>query len=81
MKPHAIAILLAALGTAAFLETTTPARAWWQFVSMGDNDERVVSTRYNTEEECKKALKATEEALRKIHPKRYPLVGSCEEYR
>lgn len=56
--------------------------AWWQFVTRGANEERLVSPRFQTEKECKLALKATEAALEKKYPntERFPLVGSCEEY-
>jgi hypothetical protein len=59
-----------------------PARAWWQFVARGANEERLVSPRFQTEKECKLALKAAEAALEKKYPniERFPIVGSCEEY-
>jgi hypothetical protein len=61
--------------------STVPASAWWQFVANGPNSERQVSPRFRTEKECKSALKATEALMAKKFPERYPLVGSCEEYR
>lgn len=81
MKSRRIACLVAAISFAVFAKSTSPAMAWWQFVSRGDNDERIVSRRFKTEEECKKELKSTEENIKKTHPNRYPAVGSCEEYR
>jgi hypothetical protein len=33
------------------------------------------------EKECNSVLKVTEAELAKKYPDRYPLVGSCEEYR
>jgi hypothetical protein len=59
----------------------TPASAWWQFVVNGPNGERQISPHFKNEQECKNALKATEAALAKKYPGRYPLVGACEQYR
>lgn len=59
----------------------TPAVAWWQFVALGDDGSRKVYTRFATEERCKAALKEVEAKLKKRFPDRFPLVGSCEEYR
>jgi hypothetical protein len=61
--------------------TAVPASAWWQFVAKGPNGERRVSLHYDTLKECKNALKQTESVLARRFPDRYPLVGSCEEYR
>jgi hypothetical protein len=61
--------------------STGPASAWWQFVANGPNSERQVSPHFRTEKECNSALKATEAFMAKKFPDRYPLVGSCEEYR
>jgi hypothetical protein len=73
-------LVLLLLGmTCAF--STSPARAWWQFVANGPNSAREISPRFRTEKECKSALKATETVMAKKFPERYPLVGSCEEYR
>jgi len=68
------------LGTILVL-STSPASAWWQFVANGPNSERQVSPHFRSEKECKSALKATEAFMAKKFPERYPLVGSCEEYR
>jgi hypothetical protein len=65
----------------SFVLSLTPASAWWQFVANGPNSERQVSPHFRTEKECKAALKATEAFMAKKFPDRYPLVGSCEEYR
>lgn len=59
----------------------SPASAWWQFVANGPNGERQVSAHYATLKECKSALKETESRLVKKFPERYPVVGSCEQYR
>jgi hypothetical protein len=71
---------LVLLGT-SFVLSLSPASAWWQFVANGPNSAREVSPRFRTEKECKSALKATETFMAKKFPDRYPLVGSCEEYR
>jgi hypothetical protein len=77
MKLLSVLLLLAAV----FALTTCPASAWWQFVANGPNSERQVSPHFHSEKECKAALKATEAFMAKKYPERYPLVGSCEEYR
>jgi hypothetical protein len=81
MKPRIVPFLL--LAGAFVITAQSPAMAWWQFVARGANEERLVSARFKTEEECKAALKATKAALEKKYPnpERFPLVGSCEEYR
>jgi hypothetical protein len=76
-----LAILRALLVGATVVFSATAASAWWQFVVNGPNGERQVSPHFQTEKECKNALKVTEAALAKKYPDRYPLVGSCEEYR
>jgi hypothetical protein len=39
------------------------------------------SARYASQKQCEEALKKVEAALKKAYPDRYPLVGSCEEFR
>jgi hypothetical protein len=39
------------------------------------------SPRYATKAACETAIKQVEATLKKAYPDRYPLVGSCEEYR
>jgi hypothetical protein len=78
MKPRILAVLWA---FSVLAVSASPALAWWQFVTLGDNGERKVSTRFSTEARCQAALKAAEAKLKKQYPKRFPLVGSCEEYR
>lgn len=78
MKPRTFAFLCA---FPVLLASASPVLAWWQFVALGDNDERKVYTRFSTEARCQAALKAVEAKLKKKHPNRYPLVGSCEEYK
>ena len=79
MMSQRIALLL--IVGAVVVTAASPAFAWWQFVANGPNGERQVSPHYNTEKECQEALKATEAILAKKYPDRYPLVGSCEQYR
>jgi hypothetical protein len=76
-----LAILSALVFAAAFGLMATPAAAWWQFVFNGPNNERQISPHFETERECKAVLKTTETELSKRYPDRYPLVGSCEQYR
>jgi hypothetical protein len=67
---------------AGFALSSSPAFAsWWQFVANGPNNERQIAPHFRTEKACKAALKATEAFMARKFPDRYPLVGSCEEYR
>jgi len=80
-----LAILPVLLVGATVALSVTPAvpaaAAWWQFVYNGADGEREVSPHYKTEKECNSVLKVTEADLSKKYPNRYPVVGSCEEYR
>ena len=76
-----LAIIPALLVGATLGLSATPAAAWWQFVVNGPNGERQISPHFATEKECNSVLKITETELAKKYPDRYPLVGSCEEYR
>lgn len=76
-----LAVLPALLVGATLVLSVTPAAAWWQFVFNGPNGERQISPHFATEKECNSVLKVTEADLAKKYPNRYPLVGSCEEYR
>ena len=78
---RALAILPVLLVGAALALSVPPAKAWWQFVFNGPNGERQISPHFETEKECKSVLKITEAELAKKYPDRYPLVGSCEQYK
>ena len=78
---RALAILPELLVGAALAFSVTPAKAWWQFVFNGPNGERQISPHFESEKECKSVLKITEAELSKKYPDRYPLVGSCEQYK
>jgi hypothetical protein len=78
---RALVILPAFLVGAVLVLSATPAAAWWQFVVNGPNGERQISPHFESEKECKTVLKITEAELAKKYPDRYPLVGSCEQYR
>jgi len=78
MKPRTFAFLCI---FPVLVLSASPALAWWQFVAWGDNGERKVYTRFSTEARCQAALKAVEAKLKKKFPNRFPLVGTCEEYR
>jgi hypothetical protein len=81
MKPRMIVSLVFGIGIAMSALLATPALAWWQFIERPPGFERKPSPRYQTEQECNDALKTVAAALKKAYPNRYPLVGSCEEYR
>jgi hypothetical protein len=59
----------------------TSALAYWQFIERPAGVEVKPSPRYSSQRTCEAALKKTEAALKKRYPDRYPLVGSCEEFR
>ena len=79
MKPRKIALLMS--GIAIFAMSASPALAWWQFVAYNPDGARKVYTPYATEMACKEALKKVDAKIGKEHPKLYPRVGSCEEYK
>lgn len=81
MKLRTIAFVL--LAGASLAASATPVLAWWQFVALGPNGERKVYTRYANEKACNAALKVVQQRLEKKYPNkdRFPLVGSCEEYK
>ncbi len=72
---------LCAVGGAILVIWAQPAAAYWQFFERPPGIERKPSPRYGSQRECEAVLKVTEEKLKKAYPGRYPLVGSCEEYK
>ena len=58
-----------------------PAAAYWQFIQRPPGMEVKPSARYGSQKQCEEALKKVEATLKKAYPDRYPLVGSCEEFR
>ena len=81
MKPKMIASWRVGGAAAVLVFMATPALAYWQFFERPPGYEVKPSPRYSTQKECEAALKKVEAALKKAYPDRYPLVGSCEEYR
>jgi hypothetical protein len=81
MKPRIATFLLLGSGIAIVALLATPALAYWQFFERPPGVEVKPSPRYGSQKECDAALKKTAEALKKAYPDRYPLVGSCEEFR
>ncbi len=79
--PLGISVAPAAQGQAAGRGTKDETVFWWQFVTNGPNGERQISPHFTSEEECERAAKAVEALLAQKYPHRYPLIGSCEEYR
>jgi hypothetical protein len=71
----------AATGLFVSLVSMTPAAAYWQFIERPPGFEVKPSPRYSSQKDCEAALKKAEASLKKAYPNRYPLVGSCEEYR
>jgi hypothetical protein len=74
-------VLPAAQGQVAGNATKDDAGFWWQFVTNGPNGERQISPHFLNEDECERAAKAVEALLAQKYPHRYPLIGSCEQYR
>lgn len=72
---------LMALSLLATAATTNSAFAYWQFIERPPGVEVKPSPRYKSQPECEAALKKREATLKKAFPDRYPLVGSCEEFR
>jgi hypothetical protein len=58
-----------------------PAVAYWQFMARPPGIEVKPSPRYASQKACEAAIKQVEAELKKAYPNRYPLVGSCEEFR
>ena len=69
------------VGVAVSAFSVAPALAYWQFFERPPGIERKASPRFGSQKECEAALKVTETKLKNAYPDRYPLVGSCEEYR
>jgi hypothetical protein len=68
-------------GIAVVVLQTAPALAYWQFIERPAGVEVKPSPRYSSQKTCEAALQKAEAALKKRYPDRYPLVGSCEEFR
>lgn len=81
MKPRTIILLLPVIAIAMVALLVMPALAYWQFYERPPGIERKPSPRYGSQKQCEAALKIVEERLKKAYPDRYPLVGSCEEFR
>lgn len=81
MKPRVNTSMRIALAAVIFALTATPAPAYWQFIQRPAGAEVKPSPRYASQKQCEEALKKVEAALKKAYPDRYPLVGSCEEFR
>ena len=72
---------LCAAAIAAVAVGATPVLAYWQFMERPPGIEVKPSPRYTSQKQCEDALKKAEAQLKKAYPDRYPLVGSCEEFR
>jgi hypothetical protein len=68
-------------GIVVFVLSPKSALAYWQFIERPAGVEVKPSPRFTTQKVCEDALKKAESALKKAYPNRYPLVGSCEEFR
>jgi hypothetical protein len=81
MKPKVARLLMLGIAVAAIPFMTTRTLAYWQFMERPPGIEVKPSPRYATKKQCDEALKKVEATLKKAYPDRYPLVGSCEEFR
>ena len=81
MKADLITSARIAALVAAIAFPAAPAFAYWQFMERPPGVEVKPSPRYATKNACETAIKQVEATLKKAYPNRYPLVGSCEEYR
>ena len=81
MKRKVIAYANLGAITVLLLVLASPALAYWQFIERPPGFEVKPSPKYATQKDCEAAIKKAEAALKKAYPNRYPLVGSCEEYR
>ncbi|MGA8969115.1 MAG: hypothetical protein WB499_07835 [Pseudolabrys sp.] len=81
MKSLVVTVLKLGAFVSMAVAVTTPALAYWQFIERPPGVEVKPSPRYGSQKQCEEALKKAEAALKKAYPDRYPLVGSCEEFR
>ena len=81
MRPRVITLVRVGMAVAIAALMATPAAAYWQFIQRPPGVEVKPSARYASQKQCEEALKKVEAALKKAYPDRYPLVGSCEEFR
>jgi len=81
MRPGVMTSVRAGIAAATIVLMVTPAAAYWQFIQRPPGMEVKPSARYGSQKQCEEALKKVEATLKKAYPERYPLVGSCEEYR
>jgi hypothetical protein len=81
MKLQAFALARIGVVTTAMIFPAAPVLAYWQFMERPPGVEVKPSPRYASKQACETAIKQVEAALKKAYPNRYPLVGSCEEFR
>jgi hypothetical protein len=81
MRSQIVNFLWFGAAIATFALIATPASAYWQFLERPPGFEAKPSPRYSSQKACEAALNKVEAALKKAYPDRYPLVGSCEEFR
>jgi hypothetical protein len=81
MRPRVITLVRVGMAVAIVALMATPAAAYWQFIQRPPGVEVKPSARYASQKQCEEVLKKVEAALKKAYPDRYPLVGSCEEFR
>ena len=81
MKLQAFTLARAGVVVTAIIFPAAPVLAYWQFIERPPGVEVKPSPRYASKQACETAIKQVEATLKKAYPNRYPLVGSCEEYR
>jgi len=81
MKSQAVTLARVGVVITALVFPAAPVLAYWQFMERPPGAEVKPSPRYASKQACETAIKQVEAALKKAYPNRYPLVGSCEEFR
>jgi hypothetical protein len=81
MKAYVITSARIGALVAAIAFPAAPVFAYWQFMERPPGVEVKPSPRYASKQACETAIKQAEASLKKAYPNRYPLVGSCEEFR
>ena len=81
MKSQAVTLARVGVVITALVFPAAPVLAYWQFMERPPGAEVKPSPRYASKQACETAIKQAEAALKKAYPNRYPLVGSCEEFR
>ena len=81
MRTRVVSSVRVGIAAAIVALMATPAAAYWQFIQRPPGMEVKPSQKYGSQKQCEAELKKVEATLKKAYPDRYPLVGSCEQFR